>query len=277
MSLESSFFNLERRGAVAHLSMNRPEKLNAMNPAFWADLPRIVRALDAEGSARALVISGEGRHFTAGMDLASFDGIMNITESEPARGALALREMILRLQDSLTALEQARFPVIMAIHGLCLGGGIDMITAADIRFATTDAVFAVEEINIGMAADVGTLQRLPRLIPPGIARELCLTGRRFTAEEAKGWGLINALHEGGREGVLAAALEMAAGIAAKSPIGMAGIKRSMVYAAEHTIADGLEQIANWNSGMLRPADLMEAIKARAEKREALFADLPPAG
>lgn len=277
MSLESSFFKVERDGAVAHLIMNRPEKLNAMNTAFWADLPRIVRALDAEGSVRALVISGEGRHFTAGMDLGAFDGIMDMGAQEPARAAFALRELILRLQDSFTALEQARFPVITAIHGLCLGGGIDLITAADIRLAAADAVFSVEEINIGMAADVGTLQRLPRLIAPGVARELCLTGRRFSAEEAKGWGLINALHDGGREGVVAAALEMAAGIAAKSPIGMAGIKRSMLYAGEHSVADGLEQIATWNSGMLRPADLMEAIKARAEKREAIFADLPPAG
>lgn len=277
MSLESSFFKLERHDAVAHLIMNRPEKLNAMNDAFWDDLPRIVRALDAEGAIRALVISGAGKHFTAGMDLGAFDGIVRMADEDPARGAFALRELILRLQDSLTALERARFPVIMAIHGVCIGGGIDMITAADIRLATTDAVFSVEEINIGMAADVGTLQRLPRVIPPGIARELCLTGRRFTAAEAKGWGLINALHEGGREGVVAAALEMAAGIAAKSPLGMAGVKRSMVYAADHTVADGLEQIATWNSGMLREADLMEAIRARAEKREAIFADLPPAG
>lgn len=270
--MESEFFRLERVGAVAHLIMARPDKANAMNEAFWADLPRLVAALEADAGVRALVISGEGRHFTSGMDLGAFTGIAAMTEAEPGRGAYALRGLILRLQSALSALEAARFPVICAIHGACIGGGIDMITAADIRLATQDAVFAVEEINIGMAADVGTLQRLPKLIAPGVARELCLTGRRFSAEEALGWGLLNALHDG-REAVVAAALDLAAGIAAKSPLAMAGIKRAMIYAGDHPTAEGLEQIATWNAGMLRPADLTEAITARAAKRKALFGDL----
>ncbi|QIE55216.1 crotonase/enoyl-CoA hydratase family protein [Pikeienuella piscinae] len=270
--MESEFFRLERDGAVAHLVMARPDKANAMNEAFWADLPRMVAALEADRGVRALVISGEGKHFTSGMDLGAFAGIAALVSGEPGRGAFALREMILRLQAALSSLERARFPVICAIHGACIGGGIDMITAADIRLAARDAVFAVEEINIGMAADVGTLQRLPRLIAPGVARELCLTGRRFTAEEAQGWGLVNALHDG-REGVVAAALALAAEIAAKSPLAIAGIKRAMVYAADHPVADGLEQIATWNAGTLRAADLQEAIQARAAKRKAIFADM----
>lgn len=270
--MESEFFRLERAGAVAHLSMARPDKANAMNEDFWTDLPRILAALEADPGVRALVISGEGRHFTAGMDLGAFEGILALAADEPGRGAYALRSLIMRLQAALSALEAARFPVIAGIHGACVGGGIDMITAADIRLATRDAVFAVEEINIGMAADVGTLQRLPRLIPPGIARELCLTGRRFSAAEAQGWGLLNGLHDG-REAVIAAALEMAAGIAAKSPLAVAGVKRAMVYAADRPVADGLEQIATWNAGTLRPADLTEAIAARAAKRKAVFGDL----
>ncbi len=273
----SGFFRLERPaefgGAVAHLVMARPDKANAMSPDFWEELPAHVAALEADAACRALVISGEGRHFTAGMDLSAFEGITKLAEGEPGRGAYALRALILRLQRSITALEAARFPVIAAIHGACIGGGIDLVTAADIRIAAADAVFAVEEINIGMAADVGTLQRLPRLIPPGIARELCLTGRRFTAEEARGWGLLNALHDG-REATVAAALAMAGEIAAKSPLAAAGVKRSLVYAAEHGVADGLDQIATWNAGTLRAADLTEAITARAEKRRALFPDLP---
>lgn len=275
----SGFFRLERpaefAGAVAHLVMARPEKANAMSPDFWEELPAHIAALEADAACRALVISGEGRHFTAGMDLSAFEGITKLTEGEPGRGAYALRALILKLQRSITALEAARFPVIAAIHGACVGGGIDLVTAADIRIAAADAVFAVEEINIGMAADVGTLQRLPRLIPPGIARELCLTGRRFTAEEAKGWGLLNALHDG-REATIAAALSMAGEIAAKSPLAAAGVKRSLVYAADHSVADGLEQIATWNAGTLRAADLEEAIAARAQKRRALFPDLPAA-
>lgn len=272
----SEFFRLERPaehgGAVAHLVMARPEKANAMSPDFWEALPAHVVALEADPTCRALVISGEGRHFTAGMDLSAFEGITKLTEGEPGRGALALRALILKLQGSFSCLEAARFPVIAAIHGACIGGGIDLITAVDIRIAAADSVFAVEEINIGMAADVGTLQRLPRLVPPGVARELCLTGRRFSAEEARGWGLLNALHDG-REATLAAALAMAGEIASKSPLGIAGIKRAMVYAADHTVADGLEQIATWNAGTLRAADLVEAITARGEKRRALFPDL----
>lgn len=275
MGLDSDFFKVERAGPVAHLIMARPEKANAMSPAFWADLPRLVRELDADASVRALVISGEGRHFTSGMDLDAFKGLTGMDVDEPARGAYALRRKILLLQDSFTALEATRLPVICAIHGACVGGGIDMITAADIRLATRDAFFSIEEINIGMAADVGTLQRLPKLIPPGIVRELAFTGRRFSAEEALGWGLVNSLHED-RAAVIAAALAMAGEIAAKSPLAIAGLKQALNFARDHSVAEGLEQIAAWNAGMLRPGDLTAAIRARAAKETAEFADLPAA-
>ncbi len=272
MTLESTFFAVGIDGHVAHLRMNRSEKANAMSPDFWADLPRLTRALAAMPAIRAVVISGEGRHFTSGMDLSAFSGIMDMTGGEPGRAAHALRAHILHLQDSFTALEQAPFPVICAIHGACVGGGIDMVTAADIRLAAADSYFAVEEINIGMAADVGTLQRLPKIIAPGIAKELCYTGRRFGAEEAKAIGFVNAVHAD-REAVIAAALALAAEIASKSPLAMAGIKRSLNYAIDHPTTDGLEQIATWNSGMLRPEDLMKAMQARAAKQVAEFKDL----
>lgn len=270
--MDSAFFKQERAGAVAHLIMARPEKANAMGPEFWDELPRLIAALEEDAAVRALVISGEGRHFTSGMDLSAFEGILALTKAEPGRGAHALRALILKLQASLSAMERARFPVIAAIHGACIGGGIDMITAADIRIAARDAVFAVEEINIGMAADVGTLQRLPKLIAPGVVRELCYTGRRFTAEEALGWGLVNALHDG-REATVAAALAMAEEIASKSPLAIAGLKRALTYARDHSVEDGLDQIATWNGGMLRAEDLMEAMQARTEKRRANFGDL----
>ncbi|MEX2517919.1 MAG: crotonase/enoyl-CoA hydratase family protein [Paracoccaceae bacterium] len=270
--MDSAFFKLERAGAVAHLIMARPEKANAMSPEFWDDLPRLIAELEADASVRALVISGEGKHFTSGMDLSAFEGILALTKAEPGRGAYALRALILELQGALSAMERARFPVIAAIHGACIGGGIDMITAADIRIASRDAVFAVEEINIGMTADVGTLQRLPKLIAPGVARELCYTGRRFTGEEALGWGLLNSLHDG-REATVAAALAMAKEIASKSPLAIAGLKRALTYARDHSVEDGLDQIATWNGGMLRAEDLMEAIAARSEKRRATFGDL----
>ncbi|MEM7544505.1 MAG: crotonase/enoyl-CoA hydratase family protein [Pseudomonadota bacterium] len=272
MSLDSTFFRVEIDAHVAHLVMNRPEKANAMGPDFWEDLPRLTRTLCTDPEVRAILISGEGKHFSSGMDLTAFAGIADMTKGEPGRAAHALYQHILHLQDSFTALERAHVPVICAIHGACVGGAIDMITAADIRLASEDAYFAVEEINIGMAADVGTLQRLPKVIAPGIAKELCFTGRRFGAAEAKGFGLINKVHPD-RDAVVAAGLALARDIAAKSPLAMAGIKRSLNYAVDHPTGDALEQIAMWNAGMLRPEDLMTAMQARAAKQEAEFKGL----
>lgn len=268
----SAFFDIVVHGPVIEIAMNRPEKANGMNAAFWDDLPGIVQTLDARPEIRALVLTGRGKHFTSGMDLSSFQDIMGLMQREPGRGAYALRKLILRLQDSFTALERTRLPVIAAIHGACIGGGIDLITACDIRLASRDARFSIEEINIGMTADVGTLQRLPKLIAPGIAAELALTGRRFDADEAQGWGLINSVHDDA-EAVRIAALEAATTIAAKSPLAIAGIKQALTYARDHSVADGLDQIATWNGGMLRPEDLMGAIQAKAAKVEAVFKDI----
>jgi enoyl-CoA hydratase len=270
--METTFFLRRIDGPVAHLSMNRPDKANGMTQAFWDELPLLVRELDADPAIRVLVISGEGKHFTGGMDLAAFNGIADLANSEPARGAYALRRLIVKLQDSLSALEEARFPVIAAVHGACLGAGIDMTSACDIRLASVDASFGIEEIHIGMAADVGTLQRMPKLVAPGIVKELAYTGRRFSAEEARAWGFVNSVHEN-REKTLEAAFALAREIAAKSPIAIAGIKRAIDYARDHSVSDSLDQIATWNAGMLRPQELMSALQARMAKKEAVFADL----
>lgn len=272
MTLQSTFFDIAIDGPVAVLSMNRPDKANGMTPDFWGDLPRLMRELDAMPVIRCAVIEGRGKHFTGGMDLSAFDGIAELTKAEPARGAFALRRLILKLQDSFTAIEQVRFPVIAAMHGACLGGGIDMISACDLRLASADAFFGIEEINIGMAADVGTLQRLPRLIAPGIVKELAYTGRRFSGEEAKAWGFVNEICADA-ETVQARGRELAREIAAKSPIAIAGIKQAVDYARDHAVRDGLDQIATWNAGMLRPEELMTAIQAKMAKKEAVFADL----
>jgi enoyl-CoA hydratase len=210
------------------------------------------------------------------MDLAAFQGILGLTSAEPGRGAEALYELIRRFQAALSSLEELRVPVIAAIQGVCLGGGVDLACACDIRIASAEARFGIEEIEIGMAADVGTLQRLPRLIPPSIMRELAYTGRRFSAEEARSWGFVNAVHDS-PEATLAAALDLAREIAAKSPLAITGIKRAVTYARDHSVADSLDQIALWNAGALRPEDLMKAIQARMTKQKADFADLlPPA-
>ena len=273
---DSTFFALSIDGGVAHLAMNRGDKANAMSPEFWADLPRLAGELGKDPSVRVVVLSGRGNHFSGGIDLAAFQNILGLTTAEPGRGAEALYELIRRFQAALTSLEELRVPVIAAIHGVCLGGGVDLACACDIRLASQEARFGIEEVEIGMAADVGTLQRLPHLMPPGIVRELAYTGRRFTADEARGWGFVNAVHES-PEATLAAALTLAREIAAKSPLAIAGIKRSIIYARDHSVADSLEQIALWNAGALRPEDLMKAMQARMSKQKAEFADLlPPA-
>ncbi|HHZ10128.1 MAG TPA: crotonase/enoyl-CoA hydratase family protein [Rhizobiales bacterium] len=252
--------------------MNRPDKANSMTPEFWSDLPRVMAALGRDRTVRCAVISGEGKHFSGGMDLAAFAGIARLFRNESGRAAFAMRELILSLQDAFTAIERAPFPVIAAIHGACIGGAIDLITACDIRVASADATFAVEEINIGMAADVGTLQRLPKLIAPSVAAELCFSGRRFDAAEAKAIGLVSAVHAD-RDRLMDAADALARSIAEKSPLAIAGIKRNLAYARDHGVADGLDYIATWNGGFLRPEDLMAAVQAKMAKATATFADL----
>ena len=269
---ESTFFVCSVEDGIAHIEMNRPDKANSMSPDFWEDLPRLLDDMDHNPDIRAIVLSGRGKHFTGGMDLAAFQGIMELTQKEPARGAYALRRLILKLQDSLTSLERVRVPVIAAIHGVCLGGGIDLISACDIRLCTKDASFGVEEIHVGMTADVGTLQRLPKIMPPGIVRELTYTGRRFSADEAKDWGLVNSVHKD-RDAVLDAAKALAGDIAAKSPLAVAGAKQAITYARDHSVQDGLDQIATWNAGMLRPDDLMKAMQAKMAKKQTEYDDL----
>ena len=270
--LTSTFFRVTRDGPIAIVSMNRPDKANGMTPDFWADLPRLMSELDRDETVRVAVIRGEGRHFTGGMDLAAFADIAKLFESEPGRAAYAMRDTILRLQDAFNAVERARFPVIAAVHGACIGAGIDMITACDLRVASEDAYFSIEEIHIGMAADVGTLQRLPKLISPSVAAELAYTGRRFRADEAKAIGLLSQVLPDGTA-LESAAMQLARDIADKSPLAIAGIKRNLAYARDHSVADGLDYIATWNAGMLRSAELMTAVQAKMAKTKATFADL----
>lgn len=269
---DSTFFRVERDGAVVRLVMNRPDKANGMTADFWTDLPRLMDALGRDETVRVAIISGEGRHFTGGMDLAAFADVAKLFDNEPGRAAYAMRDLILKLQDAFNAIERARFPVIAAVHGACIGAGIDMITACDLRLSTSDAYFSIEEIHIGMAADVGTLQRLPKLIAPSVAAELAYTGRRFSAPEALSMGLLSQVLPD-RDALLGAAGALARSIAAKSPLAIAGIKRNLAYARDHSVADGLDYIATWNAGVLRGGELMAAIQAKMAKSQAVFADL----
>ena len=209
------------------------------------------------------------------MDLAAFADIAALLQKEPGRAAFALRDMILRLQDAFSAIERARFPVIAEIHGACIGGGIDLITACDLRVASEEAYFSIEEIHIGMAADVGTLQRLPHLMPSGLVRELAYTGRRLPAAEAHHAGLVNAVFSD-QGAMLEAVMGIARTIASKSPLAITGTKDMLNYTRDHSVGDALNYMQVWQAGMFLTPDLMEAITAQQQKREPKFADLLPA-
>lgn len=265
---------LEITNDIAHLVFNRPEAFNSMNADLWNELPEAINAIDLDASARVIVISSTGKHFCAGMDLAVFDASGPNKSAEMGRKRAHLRQDIMRLQETFTVFERARMPVIAAIQGGCIGAGVDMVTACDMRYATADAFFCIQEINLGITADVGTLQRLPKIIAPGIARELAYTGRRMTAHEAKQCGLVNEVfdtHAAMMDGVNAVARE----IASKSPLAVAGTKEMINYARDHSVEDGLNYNATWQAGMFFTADLKEAMTAKQQKREAAYDDLLP--
>jgi enoyl-CoA hydratase len=273
-------FELDRIGKVAHLRLSRPDDLNTMTREFWTELPEIIRELDDAGATRAVVISSTGRHFSAGMDLSVFTGGAGDPlgsdggSREQGRIRARLRQTAMMLQHTFTCLEEARMPVLAADAPALHGGAVDMVTACDLRYASADAFFCVQEINIGMTADVGTLQRLPKIIPDGIARELAYRGNRMPAERAREVGLVNDVypdHEALVEGVL----EIAEEIAAKSPLAIWGSKEMITYARDHSVADGLDRIATWQTGMFQPADMLESFAAKAERRAPAFDDLLP--
>ncbi len=270
-------FNVEIDDNIAHVVLNRPEKRNAMDRAFWKELPEIIHDIDDNARARVIVISSTGPHFSAGLDLSMFsDGAdTNVTRTadQTLQRAAASYDNILMMQKSFNCLEECRAPVIAAIQGGAFGGGVDLSVACDMRYATADAFLIIQEINIALTADVGTFPRLVKLIPEGIVRELAYTGRRFTAQEAKEAGLINrvfANHEEMMTQVMAIARE----IANKAPIAIYGSKRMINYARDHSTADGLDYISIWNSSMANNPEIMEALTAKQEGRPADFVDLP---
>jgi len=272
-------FDVEVTDKVAHIRMNRPEKSNSMIPAFWRELPEIVDGLSASGSVRAIVLSAVGRHFCSGMDLEVFAnddaiGPAGSTSGHRSRRNERFRSTALKLQDTFTSLERARVPVLCAIQGACVGGAIDMVTAADMRYAEESTFFSIAEINIGMTADVGTLQRMPKLVPEGIVRELAYTGRRWSAEEAKAAGFVNQVFAD-HDALLDGVMEIAREIASKSPMAVWGTKQTMHYTRDHSVADGLEFIANWNAAMFDTDDMAEAFGAKMEQRSPEFPDLWP--
>ena len=269
---------------IAHVRLNRPDKRNSMNPAFWRELPAIVADLDGNAKARAIVVSSTGPHFSAGMDLAAFGGggggggggdqvdAVAVRAGRIRRGA-SFYDGATHLQRSFTCLEECRIPVLAAVQGGCIGGGVDMVSACDMRYATEDAYFTIFEINIGMTADVGTFPRLCKLVPEGVVRELAYTGRRMSASEAREVGLVNRVFAD-QDAMLEGVFDVARQIAAKPPLAVYGCKRMINYARDHTTADGLDYIAIWNASFLQGEEMQEAMRANRENRPGDFVDLP---
>ena len=274
-------FDVAIADAVAHITLKRPDEINTMVPEFWRELPEIVREIDDGAKARAIVISSTGKHFSGGMDLSVFTGGQSAgtaaarSTEERGRVRANLRRSVLDIQETFNVLDRARMPVLIAIQGGCVGGAVDMASACDCRYATEDAFFVIQEINIGMTADVGTFPRLCALMPQGWVRELAYSGRRLPAKKAMELGLVNEVFPT-QTAMLDHVMGLARDIAEKSPLAVHGSKVMINYARDHSIADGLDYIATWQAGMYNPeADMMESFKAKAEKRKALFADLLP--
>jgi enoyl-CoA hydratase len=258
---------------VATVLLDRAEKRNALGPAFWSDLPRFMEHLAADDEVRCVVIAAAGPHFSVGLDLTSFGNIGAATKGERSSAVGSNRELfesVLRMQASVTSVAMCRKPVIAAVHGYCIGGGVDLIAACDVRLAADDAVFSVRETKIAIVADLGSLQRLPRLIGAGHVAELALTGKDIDAERARQIGLVNDVFPGSAEGVRKAAGALAAEIAANSPLAVQGTKAVLAANDGRTVAEGLEYVAWWNSLYLRSDDLTEAMMAFFEKRPPRF-------
>lgn len=257
---------------IAHVQFNRPDHLNSMIPEFWNELPYVVRFLDHHAAARVIVISSTGKHFSAGMDLSVFRQMGEDFNGEPARRAERMRRNVLALQDSFNALEEVRTPVLAAVQGGAIGGAVDLICACDSRYCTQDAFFTIKETQLGMTADVGTLQRIGALIPQGLVRELAYTGRNWGAAEALDQGFVNrvfATHEDMINGVM----DVARAIAVNSPMAVAGCKEMLNYSRDHTVSDSLNYMATWQAGMFQLPDIHEAMQAQQEKRQPDYAPL----
>lgn len=262
---------IEEHGAIAHIMINRPAKANAMDEAFWTEIIEAFSWVDETETIRVAIISGAGNHFSAGIDLQMLAQVAGVTGQDIGRNAEQIRQKIRRLQAAFYAIDECRKPVIAAIHGYCIGGAIDLISACDMRYSTGDAHFSIKEVDMGLAADVGTLQRLPRLIGDGMMRELAYTGRPVYGEEAFRIGLVNQLfadHASLVEGVMA----IAGTIAKKSPLAIRGTKEMIRYSRDHSVADGLNYVATWNAAMLQSKDIELALAAHVNKKPAEFAD-----
>jgi enoyl-CoA hydratase len=271
MSANYTVIRIDRQGHVAEVVLNNPAKLNAMAPKFFDEVKAAFEELDADDTVRAIVLWAEGRLFTAGLDLVAAAGTLmgGGADLTPVQKARRFYNEVKHLQSCFTAAEKCRKPVIAAVHGHCIGGGVDLVTACDIRVCTADATFSIYETKIAIVADVGTLQRISRVVGPGMAREMGYTGKRLTADRALRCGMVNEVYPD-KDALLEGARAMAQEIAANSPLAVQGTKQVLQYSEQHNLEDGLEYIAQYNAAHLVSNDLTEAISAFMEKRPPVF-------
>jgi enoyl-CoA hydratase len=255
---------------VASVVLNRPDKANAFTETGFHELKAVFQDLDDNDEVRAIVLSGNGKHFSAGIDLELLLSIGEKTkESCDGRKREKLLKLIKELQGSMNAVEACRKPVLAAIHGGCIGGALDLAVACDMRYCAADAYFCIKEIDLGMVADLGTLQRLPKLISPGLVNELAYTGRNVGAAEAEKIGLVNRAFDT-KEAMLEAVGQVATLIASKSPLSIRGTKQVLLHARDHTVAEGMNHIALWNAAMILSEDLQAAGMAAVMKKSPVF-------
>lgn len=259
---------------ISRLTLNRPERMNTMDPGFFPALQGAVRALDEAGQTRVLVIAATGKHFSAGMALDVFAGGLGLLDTSDARKRLAFQAGLRKLMDCFSAIDEARFPVLCAVQGGCIGGALDLAAACDIRVCTADAFFTVQEISIGMAADLGSLQRLPKIVPQGLARQMAYTGERLGAERALAAGLVNAVLPDA-DALQAHVMALAREIAAKSPLAVAGSKLALNFARDHGTAEALAQMTLLQSAIFDIGEMERAIAGWKAKTPAEFQPLPP--
>lgn len=258
---------------IARITLCRPAELNTMNGDFWPEMVQVFKAIEHDMAVRCVILASTGKHFTAGLDLNwAGQNAAASTGGDLGRQREAFRRHVKELQESFNVIDNCRVPVIVVTQGGCIGGGVDLVTACDIRICSSDAYFTIQEINVGIVADVGTLQRIPHLLPQGLIRELAYTGRKFPAAEALRYGFVNRV-EDTQADALAAAEVMAREICSKSPLAITGVKQVLNYGRDHSVADGLEYVAVWNAGMLQGEDMKEAVKAQMTRQSATYANL----
>lgn len=273
--MEYSTLKVSRQDHVGSVTLDRPDALNTMNPRFWQELPAAFAELDKDPEVRVIVLSSTGKHFSAGMDLAVFQQFNpHMVSGEEGRKGEYIRRAVLDLQHVFSQLEKVRVPVIGAVQGGCIGGALDLLCCTDFRYCTQDAFFQIKEIDLGMTADLGTLQRLPRLISPGLVRELAYTGERLPAAQALQVGLVNRVFED-QASMLDAVQTVAQSIARKSPLAVHGTKVMLNYSQDHSLADSLDYMALWQAGMFRTEDMRQAMTATMQGSVPEYAPLTP--